>query len=195
MVQVLGLARGLAFALALVAGAAVAVLAVLICVDIIGRDVIGVSVQGTDELGGYVLAFVGSLGLSLTLLNRGHPRIDIFLRHFPGGLRASLHVLAQGTMAALGLFMTWHAWGELSETIRFGAVTNTPLETPLWVPQIVWVIGTAIFALVACLTTAHGLVLLCTDRGAVEAFYGPVTVDEEVSHYVDQSERSDHVGS
>ncbi|AUC54386.1 hypothetical protein CDO87_14910 [Sagittula sp. P11] len=191
MIRTLGLARGLAFALALVAGASVLVLAVLIFIDIIGRDVFGVSIQGTDELGGYVLAFVGSLGLSLTLLNRGHPKIDIFLRMFPPGLRAALHVLAQATIAALGLFMTWHAWGELSETMRFGAVTNTPLQTPLWVPQAIWVAGTAIFALVACLTTAHGLWLLRTDPRAVEARYGPPTVDEEVGHYIDHTGESD----
>lgn len=195
MTRLLGLARGLAFALALLAGAGVAVLAVLIFIDIIGRDVFGISIQGTDELGGYVLAFVGSLGLSLTLLNRGHPRIDIFLRLFPSGFRAALHVLAQATIAALGLFMTWHAWGELSETIRLGAITNTPLQTPLWVPQSVWVAGTAIFTLVACLTTAHGLILLRTDPDAVEAAYGPPTVDEEVGHYIDQSEASDHAGN
>lgn len=194
MIQVLGLARGLAYALALVAGAAVAILAVLIFVDIVGRDVFGVSIQGTDELGGYVLAFVGSLGLSLTLLNRGHPRIDIFLRMFPGGLRAALHVFAQATIAALGIFMTWHAWGDLSETIRFGAVTNTPLQTPLWVPQAVWVAGTGIFALVACLTTAHGLLLLRNDPAAVETHYGPPTVDEEVGQYVDHPGEDDHAG-
>ncbi|WP_238366015.1 TRAP transporter small permease [Mesobacterium pallidum] len=194
MTQVLGLARGLALALALVAGAAVTILAVLIFVDIVGRDVFGASIQGTDELGGYVLAFVGSLGLSLTLLNRGHPRIDIFLRLFPARVRAGLHVLAQASIAALGIFMTWHAWGELSETIRFGAVTNTPLQTPLWVPQAVWVAGTAIFALVACLTTLHGLILLRRDPAAVESLYGPPTVDEEVGHYVDQTEGAGHAG-
>lgn len=191
MVRILGLARGLAFALALVAGASVLVLAVLIFADIVGRDVFGASIQGTDELGGYALAFVGSLGLSLTLLNRGHPKIDIFLRMFPLGLRAALHVLAQATIAALGLFMAWHAWGELSETMRFGAVTNTPLQTPLWVPQAVWVAGTAIFALVASLTTLHALFLLRTDPSAVEAHYGPPTVDEEVGHYIDHTGESD----
>ncbi|WP_353475212.1 TRAP transporter small permease [Salipiger sp. H15] len=194
MTSLLGIARGLALALALVAGAAVALLAVLIVVDIAGRDVFGVSLQGTDELGGYVLAFVGSLGLSLTLLNRGHPRIDIFLRLFPERLRAGLHVLAQASIAGLGLFMTWHAWGELAETIRFGAVTNTPLQTPLWVPQAIWVAGTGFFAAVACLTTVHGLWLLFTDRSAVEAAYGPPTVDEEVGHYVDHGEETLHAG-
>ncbi|MDO6587557.1 TRAP transporter small permease [Salipiger sp. 1_MG-2023] len=183
MSAILALVRTLASALAIMAGAGVLVLAVLILLDIVGRDLFGVSVQGTDELGGYVLAFVGSLGLSLTLLNRGHPRIDIFLRLFPRPLRAGLHVLAQASIAALGLFMTWHAWGELGETIRFGAVTNTPLQTPLWVPQAVWVAGTAVFALTACLTTLHALMLLASDRAALEHLYGPPTVDEDVAQY------------
>lgn len=175
----------LAVALALVAGVTVAILAVLISIDIFGRDVLGVSVQGTDEIGGYVLAFVGSLGMALTLLRRGHPRIDIFFRLFPTGVRNVLHVLAQVTMAGFAIFMTWHAWEELEATIRFGAITNTPLQTPLWIPQAVWVAGMAFFALTACIATAHASVLLVTDRSALAHTYGPPTVDEEVGHYVE----------
>jgi TRAP-type C4-dicarboxylate transport system permease small subunit len=174
-----------AAALALGAGAAIAALAVLITVDILGRDLIGVSVQGTDEIGGYVLAFVGSLGMALTLLRRGHPRIDLFFRLFPQAMRDALHVLAQASIAAFALFMAWHAWGELATTLRFGAVTNTPLQTPLWVPQAVWLAGTAFFAVTACATTAHAALLLATDRAAVARFYGAPTVDEEVGHYVE----------
>jgi TRAP-type C4-dicarboxylate transport system permease small subunit len=169
---------------ALVAGVAIAGLAVLITIDIAGRDIFGISVQGTDEIGGYVLAFVGSLGMALTLLRRGHPRIDIFFRFFPAVIRDVLHVLAQVAIAGFALFMTWHAWGELATTLRFGSITNTPLQTPLWVPQAVWVAGMAFFALTACLTTAHGLLLLFTDRSAINGFYGSPTVEEEVGHYV-----------
>lgn len=174
---------------ALGAGVAIAVLAVLITIDIIGRDFLGASIQGTDEIGGYVLAFVGSLGMALTLLRRGHPRIEIFFRFFPRVMRDSLHVLAQLAMAAFAVFMAWHAWGELQTTLRFGAITNTPLQTPLWVPQGVWLTGTAFFALTACLTTAHALILLFTDRTSIEKYYGSPTVDEEVSQYVPQEGR------
>ena len=88
-------------------------------------------------------------------------------------------------MAGFAVFMTWHAWGELSDTLRFGAITNTPLQTPLWVPQAVWVGGMAFFALTACLTTAHATLLFLTDRAAISHHYGSPTVDEEVGHYVE----------
>ncbi|MEM6383149.1 MAG: TRAP transporter small permease [Pseudomonadota bacterium] len=173
----------IAAALALLAGAAIAVLAFLIAIDIVGRDVFGVSIQGTDEIGGYVLAFVGSLGMALTLLRRGHPRIDLFFRFFPAFLADLLHVLAQVSMAAFAIFMAWHAWGELGDTLRFGAITNTPLQTPLWVPQAVWFAGMAFFALTACLTATHGLLLFATERSAIGSHYGSPTVDEDVSNY------------
>lgn len=176
----------IAATLALVAGVAIAVLAVLITIDIVGRDVFGASIQGTDEIGGYVLAFVGSLGMALTLLRRGHPRIEIFFRFFPALLRDGLHVLAQLAMAGFAIFMAWHAWGELQATLRFGAITNTPLQTPLWVPQSVWLAGMVFFAFTACLTSLHALVLLASDRGAIEARYGTPTVEEEVGAYVDR---------
>ena len=177
--------------LALAAGVAIAVLAVLITIDIVGRDFFGISVQGTDEIGGYVLAFVGSLGMALTLLRRGHPRIDLFFRFFPRGLCDVLNVFAQVTVAAFAIFMTWHAWGELQSTLRFGAITNTPLQTPLWVPQSVWVAGMAFFALTASLSTAHAILLLLTDREAIAGFYGSPTVDEEVGHYVEHEGADD----
>ena len=127
----LRLIDGLAMICALVAGVAVALLAVLILIDILGRSLVGISVQGTDELGGYVLAMCGSLGLSWTLAKRGHPRIDLGFRFFPPALRNVLHVLAYAAISAMALFMAWHAWSELEVTIRFGAVANTPLQTPL----------------------------------------------------------------
>ncbi|WP_417724439.1 TRAP transporter small permease [Salipiger sp.] len=189
---ILRVTRKVATMLALGAGMAVAVLALLITVDIVGRDGFGVSLQGTDELGGYVLAFVGSLGMALTLLDRAHPRIDIFFRVFPAGLRAVLHVLALAVMAGFALFMTWQALSEFRQTVRFGAITNTPLQTPLWVPQIVWLAGTAFFALTACILMVHGLLLLRRDRARIERLYGPPTVEEEVASYTETETR--HAG-
>lgn len=177
----------LAAVLALIAGAAVAGLSLLIVFDIAARSMFRYSLQGTDELGGYTLALVGSLGLSYTLLRRGHPRIDIAFRVFPRRLRAVLHVLALATMAGFAIFMTRHAMGELSETLAFGTITNTPLQTPLWVPQSVWVFGTGFFAVTAAALTVHGLVLLLTDSARVEALYGPMTVEEELQEYIHET--------
>lgn len=170
--------------LALVAGVGIAVLAALITIDIVGRDFLGISIQGTDEIGGYVLAFVGSLGMALTLLRRGHPRIEIFFRFFPKVIQDGLHALAQVSMAAFAVFLAWHAWGELQTTLRFGSITNTPLQTPLWVPQTVWLTGMVFFALTACLASLHAIALLFADRPSLERRYGSPTVEEEVSQYI-----------
>ncbi|MFZ1428267.1 MAG: TRAP transporter small permease [Geminicoccaceae bacterium] len=174
-----------ATALALVAGSTVVILALLIVFDIVARTLLRFSVQGTDELGGYTLALIGSLGLAYTLVKRGHPRIDIGFRFFPPRMRQVLHVVALATLAGFALFMSQHAIEEFDGTLAFGTVTNTPLQTPLWVPQIFWVVGTCFFALTALVMTAHGVLLLATGRGAmVESLYGPLTVEEELEEYL-----------
>ena len=165
--------NGVAMICALVAGVSVAILAVLSLIDIIGRS-FGQSLQGTDELGGYVLALCGSLGLSWALINRGHPRIDLGFRFFPAKLRNVLHLLAQASMCGFALFMTWHAIGELQTTLKFGAVTNTPLQTPLWLPQSLWLLGLVLFALTALSSTLHGIWLLSYYPDEVSRRYGPL---------------------
>lgn len=175
----------IAVILALVAGGAVAVLAILIVVDIAARSLFRFSLQGTDELGGYTLALTGSLGLAYTLIRRGHPRIDIGFRLFPPRMRQVLHVVALATLTGFALFMSQHAIDEFRGTIAFGSVTNTPLQTPLWVPQVFWVAGTCFFALTALVMTVHGALLIGQGRGReVETLYGPLTVDEELDEYL-----------
>lgn len=175
--------------LSLVAGVAVASLAALITIDIGGRDVFGASIQGTDEIGGDVLALVGSLGLGLglglTVLRRGHPRIETFFRFVPRVLRDVLHVLARLAMAGFALFMAGHARGEPQTTRRSGAIASTPLQTPLWVPQAVWPAGMIFFAQTACLTTAQALLLLASDRASIGGLHGAPTVEAEVRTYID----------
>lgn len=175
--------KGIAMICALLAGGAVLVLAVLILIDIVGRS-FGHSIQGTDELGGYVLALCGSLGLSWALLNRGHPRIDLGFRFFPRPLRNVLHVLAQGTIFLFALFMTWHAVAEFRTTLKFDAVTNTPLQTPLWLPQVFWLLGLCLFTLTALSNTLHGIWLMSRTPNEVSRHYGPSSVAEEVGEYV-----------
>lgn len=171
--------------LALVVGAMVVVLSLLIFFDIVTRSLFRYSLQGTDELGGYTLAMVGSLGLAYTLLQRGHPRIDLGLRLLPLRLQAWLHVLAYATLTGFALFMGVHAFGELRETVAFGTITNTPLRTPLWVPQTLWLAGIVIFVLAGLACTLHGLLLALDDApDEVARHYGPLTVEDEVHEYV-----------
>lgn len=172
--------------LALIAGAMVAVLAILIAIDITARELFRFSLQGTDELGGYVLALTGALGFAYTLLRRGHPRIDLGFRFFPPAMRRWLHVIALATLTLFAAFMCQHAVSELSATLAYGAVTNTPLKTPLWMPQSLWVMGTVFFTLTGFLMTCHAIWLIARGRGGdADRLYGTMTVEEEIGEYLD----------
>ena len=170
--------------LSLVAGLAVVGLSVLIGFDMVARRLLGFSLQGSDEIGGYTLALVGSLGLSYTLLQRGHPRIDILLRCVPVAARAALHGIAYLCLSGFAVFMVVHAYRELGLSLRFQAVANTPLQTPLWIPQSLWVLGIGFFALTAIVCAAHSILTLCRDPALADRLYGTRTAADEVRDYI-----------
>ena len=99
MSAALALIDRLAAALAFVCGVGLLLLALLITWDIVARKAFGLSVQGTDELGGYVLALIGSLGMAHVLLRREFTRIDLVLPYLPARLRQVLHVAAYVALA------------------------------------------------------------------------------------------------
>ncbi len=169
--------------LALLAGTLVLFLAVFIGVDVIARRFFAFSLQGSDELGGYVLALVGALGFAYVQAERGFTRIDLILPYFPAAVRRCLHVLAYLTLAAFAVFMAWYAFVEYRETWAFDSRANTPLQTPLWIPQGLWLAGMVIFALSA---VGHAILALRLAMGApdrLERQYGARTVADELEEF------------
>lgn len=173
--------------LALLAGSGVLVLAVLIAVDIVARRAFRFSVQGTDELGGYALAMVGSLGMAYVLSRREFTRIDLFFRFMPIAVQRLLHVIAYLALALVVLFFSWHAWLTLADTMLMDARANTPLQTPLWIPQGLWFVGMAFFALSAVLHALHGLLLLVIAPQQIENEYSGIRIEDEVQQIIEST--------
>jgi len=62
----------------------------------------------------------------------------------------------------------------LAKTLDRGAMANTPLETPLWIPQSVWLGGWVWFALTSWVLAACLLVAIARGRSDLaEAIGGP----------------------
>lgn len=169
--------------LALLAGMLVLLLALFIGVDVIARRFFAFSLRGSDELGGYVLALVGALGFAYVQTERGFTRIDLVLPWFPAGVRRGLHVLAYLTLAGFALFMAWYALVEYQETWAFDSRANTPLQTPLWIPQGLWLLGMGIFALSAVGHAILALRLAMGDPERLERQYGARTVADELEEF------------
>src|SRR5262245_26149108 len=75
-------------------------LAVAVMVETIMRKVFNRSLQGVDELGGYVLAIAGAMSLTVALVSRAHIRIDLIHELLPASLRTILNVLASLSILA-----------------------------------------------------------------------------------------------
>jgi TRAP-type C4-dicarboxylate transport system permease small subunit len=151
------------------------------CFEMVSRKLFQFSLQGIDEIGGYTLAVTSAIGFSYTLVTRGHTRVDFMVSRLPEWLRAALNWLAMTTLAALSLFALYRGSNVLSESIEFQSTATTPLQTPMWVPQSLWLLGYGLFAVLATYLAAHATLLLLRGRIAeVNQAYGPQTLEEEI---------------
>jgi TRAP-type C4-dicarboxylate transport system permease small subunit len=180
-------ASGLAF----LCGLGVLGLALLITWDIVARKIFGISVQGTDELGGYVLALIGSLGMAHVLVRREFTRIDLAFPYLPARLRQVLHVVAYVSLAGVVVFFAYRALLTLDETILFDSIANTPLQTPLWIPQGLWATGMVFFAVAAVVHAARAVIFLLTAPARIEAEYGCATAQDEVEAFISRADHGD----
>ncbi|MDO5641745.1 MAG: TRAP transporter small permease [Paracoccus sp. (in: a-proteobacteria)] len=163
---------------ALIAGYGLLALSLMIVAEILLRRFANHSMQGSDEIGGYVLAITAALGFSYTLLERAHTRVEILVERIgPDGAAVMNFLACAGTMV-MALFMAWRGFAALAESIRYKSLSGTPLMTPLWQPQSVWVVGLAFFALVASAVAVHAGWLLMRDRAGLNRFYGLKTLEE-----------------
>ena len=176
---------------AIVCGYAVLLLSLAVSVEIVGRKLFSHSFPGTDDIGGYVLAIIAVIGASYTMAKRGHTRVDIFLVKLPTGWQRVLNTLAMVTMAAFATFAAWRGLTVLLESIEFQSVASNPLQTPLWQPQVLWLIGLVLFALISLAYAVHSLLLLATGNPNLNRFYGPASVQDELeAELTAQAERA-----
>ena len=153
------IAAGVSRAGALIGGAMLLAAAVTICIDIFLRYAFARTVGGADELAGYALAIAGAWGLSMALLSRSHIRIDtVYVRVKSRAVRAALDVLSVAAFAVFAALVAWHGWGVLRLSYESGSRSQSALETPLAIPQAVWLAGVAFFFAVALLLLARALV-------------------------------------
>lgn len=180
----LGVARGLArinTGLALVCGLALVATVAMVLLEIGLRRVAGRGLGGSDEIAGYVMAGVAAWGLAYALTERAHVRIDVATARLPLPGRAGLDLLALLVTAVVAGIVTVYAWRVLARSIQRNATANSPLETPLWIPQSVWFAGWVWLTAVAALLTLCLLVLIAARRwAAVQAVGGTQTELDEV---------------
>ena len=162
--RLLGALRRANRLVALALGAALLVMVLYVLADVITRKLALGRVEGSEEISGYVMAALASWGLAYTLAERAHVRIDLIRQRLIPARQALMDLFAMIVTNAVVLLVAFECWPVLAMTLKRGAEANTPLSTPLWIPQGIWFAGWVWFALTATALSLIGLVHLAAGR-------------------------------
>lgn len=178
-------------------GALVLLAAVLIGIDVLMRKFLARSIGGADELAGYSLAIGTAWGLAAALIDRAHIRIDSLYILFPTRLRLLLDVVALVLFVGFFGLIAWHGLGVVSQSWTSGSRSQSALETPTVIPQLLWMLGLASFVIVGVLLLLHALALARRgDTQAMARAIGTRSAEEEVEDEIrDLKERAAREGA
>lgn len=181
MRSILAAAQGVARAGLWLGGALILLAAVLIGVDVALRKLFAASIGGADELAGYALAIGTAWSLAAALLDRAHIRIDSFYLFFPAPVRTALDLVGLALFVGFFALVGWHGIGVLQQSWTSGSRSQSALETPLVLPQALWLAGLGVFVAIGTVLFLKALGrLLAGDRASVGRLVGTRSAQEEV---------------
>ena len=173
------------------AGGALTVASVLlISFDVLARKFFGFTTGGADELSSYAFAISTSWALAFATLQRANVRVDVLYQFFPVRISAVLDWLS---LVALGIFMvylTYFAMGMAQTSWGQNSAANTPLATPLWIPQGLWALGLLWMCITVALMLVRASIALVTgDIDLVKQICGVRSAQEEADDEAAAGER------
>ncbi|MBE0584674.1 MAG: TRAP transporter small permease subunit [Desulfofustis sp.] len=153
----------------------------MIAVEVVLRKVFAISMGGADEISSYVLAISCSWAFGYALLRKAHIRIDIFYAKMPQRLQSLLDIMALLAFLIYQVPLVYFAWLVVKTSIIRSSAANTPLHTPMWIPQGLWFVGLVCFLLTTVVLLIATLGRLAQgDRAGARALAGPNTIEDEI---------------
>lgn len=162
-------------------GSLVLLAATLIAIDVLMRKFFLRSIGGADELAGYALAIGTAWSLGAALLDRAHIRIDSLYLLFPRVARIALDLLGVALMLVFFGLVAWHGLGVVEQSWQSGSRSQSALEIPTVVPQLLWVLGLAMFLVTGIVLLGRAaLAAVSEGLGAASALVGTRSAQEDL---------------
>jgi TRAP-type C4-dicarboxylate transport system permease small subunit len=134
--------------------AAIIVMLVVIGTDIFTRWLLNFSFEISDEIGGYMLAAITFLSLSVCQVNDSFHHVELLQRRLSERGRAVSALLFDILTLSFAVILVWQYVRLEQSSWKFGERAPTYLETPLWLPRLVMAIGAAALCLAVLRTIA-----------------------------------------
>lgn len=145
-------------------GAGLLIVAGLVVFEIFARRMLGFAITGVDELSGFAYAVAMAWGFAFTLFDRAHIRVDVVYVRLPKVVQRVLDVVALLALLGLMAFLSLRALALLEKSLRLNAVSNSPLQVPMWIPQSLWLAGLAFFVLCLFVLSLRAVIALLRGR-------------------------------
>lgn len=127
--------------------AALIIMLVVIGTDIFTRWLLHFSFEISDEIGGYMLATITFLSLSVCQVNDSFHHVELVQARLSARGRALSSLIFDLLTLSFAGLLFWHYVRLEMSSYRFGERAPTLLETPLWIPRLVMAIGAAALCL------------------------------------------------
>jgi len=118
----------------------------MVLANIIGRWM-GVFVPGTNEIGGYLMASAGTLGLAYTFGLNGHIRVSMLVDRLGPSLRKPVEILSLVVAIALVGFLSRNLIDMVLLSYDYQDRSSGTDNMLIWIPQIPMVLGFVVFSI------------------------------------------------
>lgn len=161
---------------------------IMIAVEVVLRKVFAYSIGGADELSSYALAISCTWGFSFALFKKSHIRIDVLYSRLGNRGRIFLDICAHALLAVYIFTLSYFAFFVVKTSVVKHSAANTPLATPLWIPQSLWFIGLLWFGFTLFIVLA-GTLYHCFqgNQQLASRLSGISTLDEEIKESAELS--------
>ena len=117
---------------------------ILMMAQALGREA-GVLIRGADDIVAWLCAAASFLALGHTFRHGELVRVGLWLDHLGPGGRRTMELFALGVTAAFVAYMLWAVTGFIYESWKFKEVAQGLIKVPIWIPQLTFLVGVAIF--------------------------------------------------
>lgn len=145
MERVLHFAQFLSEKAALCSSVAMILIVLLILLEVFLRSLFNTSTMITDEYSAYLYVVLVFFGLGHTLGTDGHIRVKVVTSRLSERTRHVLDALVTALALALAGFALAFSISLVKEAHSLRMVSETPSQTPMWIPQSAIPLGLIVF--------------------------------------------------
>ncbi|MBY5967294.1 TRAP transporter small permease [Halomonas denitrificans] len=141
-----------------------------------GSSRLGLEITGVSELASFLLVGATFLGMAYTFTHHAHIRMSLVIQRLPAAVRAFTELACLLIASALNALLCVSLWQLMQESLEYDDVSSGLLAIPLWIPQLVLLIGMVMMSL------ALAEALIDTARQALQAPQRFQAPDDEAGH-------------